>query len=46
MAQALVVRLGSKASNDNLADDDPNLLNFDAAESDMICQTSSRLQSY
>jgi hypothetical protein len=28
MAQALVARLGSKAPDDNLADDDLDLLNF------------------
>jgi hypothetical protein len=44
-AQALVARPGSKASNDNLADDDPNLLNFDMAESEIVCRTCSRLQS-
>jgi hypothetical protein len=43
MAQALVTRLRSKALNDNLADDDPNLLNFDATESEIVCRMSSRL---
>jgi hypothetical protein len=28
---------------DNLIDDDPNLLNFDAAESEIVCRMSSRL---
>jgi hypothetical protein len=32
-AQALVARPISKALNDNLADDDPNLLNFSVVES-------------
>jgi hypothetical protein len=31
MAQGLVARLGSKASDDALVDDNPDLLNFDAA---------------
>jgi hypothetical protein len=42
--QALVARLESKAPDDNLGDDDPDFLNFDAAESETICQTNSRLQ--
>jgi hypothetical protein len=42
-AQALVARPKSKASHDNLADDNPDLLNFDVAESEIICQMSSRL---
>jgi hypothetical protein len=33
MAQALVARPGSKASNDDLFDDDPGLLNFTVVES-------------
>jgi hypothetical protein len=33
MAQALVSQLGSKASDDALADDDSDLLNFDTAVS-------------
>jgi hypothetical protein len=37
-AQALVAQLGSKVSNDNLADDDPNLLNFTVAEPEIICR--------
>jgi hypothetical protein len=37
-AQALVARSGSKMS-----DDDPVLLNFTAAESEIVCQTSSQL---
>jgi hypothetical protein len=40
-AQALVARPGSKASNDNFADDDPILLNFDMVESEIICRMSS-----
>jgi hypothetical protein len=41
--QALEVRPGSKAPDDNLADNDPDLLNFYAAESEIACQMSSRL---
>jgi hypothetical protein len=37
MAQALVARPGSKAPDDNLVDDDPNLLNFSTVESKSIC---------
>jgi hypothetical protein len=44
MAQALVAQPGSKALDDNLADYDPNLLSFNAVESDIIYRTSSRLQ--
>jgi hypothetical protein len=36
-AQALVARPGSKAPDDNLADDDPVLLNFAAVESEIVC---------
>jgi hypothetical protein len=43
MAQALVAQPRSKASDSNLANDDPSLLNFIAAESETVCQTSSRL---
>jgi hypothetical protein len=43
MAQALVAQVGSKVPDDNLADDYPDLLNFDAAESEIICRKSSRL---
>jgi hypothetical protein len=42
-AQALVARLGSKASDDDLVDDDPDLLNFTTVESKIICQMSSRM---
>jgi hypothetical protein len=42
-AQALVARSGSKMSDDDLVDDDPVLLNFTAAESEIVCQTSSQL---
>jgi hypothetical protein len=42
-AQALVAQQGSKPSDDTLADDDPNLLNFDAVESEITCRMSSRL---
>jgi hypothetical protein len=36
-AQALVAQLGSKASDDDLVDDDPSLMNFTTAESKIIC---------
>jgi hypothetical protein len=36
-AQALVARSGSKASDDNLADDDPELPNFHVTESEIVC---------
>jgi hypothetical protein len=39
--QALVARPGSKAPDDNFTDSDPDLLNFDAAEFEIICRTSS-----
>jgi hypothetical protein len=39
-----VAQLGSKALDDNLADDDPDLLNFDAADFEINCRTNSRLQ--
>jgi hypothetical protein len=42
-AKAMVVRPGSKALDDNLANDNPDLLNFDAAESKIICWMISRL---
>jgi hypothetical protein len=45
MSQALVARLGSKVSDDTLADDDLDLLNFDEAESEITCRTTSRLRS-
>jgi hypothetical protein len=41
--QALVARPGSKAPDDNLADDDPDILNFTAMKSEIICWTNSRL---
>jgi hypothetical protein len=44
-AQALVARSGSKAPDDSLADDDPDLLNFAAAKPEIICRMSSRLQN-
>jgi hypothetical protein len=43
--QALVAQPGSKTSDDNLADDDPDLLNFVAMGSEIICQMSSWLQT-
>jgi hypothetical protein len=44
MAQELVDRPGSKTPNDNLVHDDPDLLNFDTAESEIVCRLSSRSQ--
>jgi hypothetical protein len=43
MTQTLVARPESKALDDNLVDNDPDLLNFDAVEPEIICRTSSRL---
>jgi hypothetical protein len=43
---ALVARPGSKAPDDNLADDDPDLLNFGAVEFEIVCRMSPWLQSY
>jgi hypothetical protein len=40
--QALVARLESKASNDNLGDDDPDLLNVATVRSEISCRTSFR----
>jgi hypothetical protein len=34
--EALVTRLGSKASNDIFVDDDHNLLNFNIVESEIV----------
>jgi hypothetical protein len=45
-AQALVARPESKAPDDDLDDNDPDLLNFAVAEFEIVCQTSFRLQSY
>jgi hypothetical protein len=42
-AQALASRPGSKASDDNLVDDNLDLLNFNITESEIICWMSSRL---
>jgi hypothetical protein len=42
-AQALVARRRNKVSDDNLADDNPDLLNFAASGSKIICQTTSQL---
>jgi hypothetical protein len=42
-AQALAAQLRSKAPDDNLADDDPGLLNFTAVESEIVCHMSFRL---
>jgi hypothetical protein len=44
MAQALAAQPRIKASDDNLVDDDPNLLNFIMAESEIICGMSFQLQ--
>jgi hypothetical protein len=41
MGQVLVAGLESKAPDDNLIDDDPDLLNFDVMESEIICWISS-----
>jgi hypothetical protein len=43
-AQALVARLGSQASDDNLVDDDISFLSFSKVESEIICQMNSQLQ--
>jgi hypothetical protein len=43
MAQALVAPLGTKALDDTPADGDSDLLTFDTAESDIICQMCSQL---
>jgi hypothetical protein len=40
IAQALVARPGSKASDDDLVDDDIDLLNFIAVEFETVCRTS------
>jgi hypothetical protein len=45
MAHALVGQSGSKASDDTLADDDPDILNFDMAETEIVCRMSSQLQN-
>jgi hypothetical protein len=42
-AYALVARPGCKASDDTLTDDDPDILNFDLAESEVVCRTSFQL---
>jgi hypothetical protein len=42
-AQTLVTRPGSKASDDNLADDDPELLALIVAESEIVCEMRSWL---
>jgi hypothetical protein len=42
-APALVARSKSKAPDDNLGDDNPDLLNFAAVGSEIDCQMSSRL---
>jgi hypothetical protein len=42
-AWALVARPGSKASDGNLADDDPNLLNSIVVESGITCSMISLL---
>jgi hypothetical protein len=41
--QALVAQPGSKALDDNVADNDSDPLNFDVAESVIVCRTSPRL---
>jgi hypothetical protein len=42
-AQSLVTQQGSKVSDDNLTDDDPELLNFTTVEFEIICRMSSWL---
>jgi hypothetical protein len=37
MTQAMVARPRRKVLNDNLADDDPGLLNFATVESEIVC---------
>jgi hypothetical protein len=44
-AQASIARSGSKVSDDNPIDDDPNLLNFSAVVSWITCWMSSLLQT-
>jgi hypothetical protein len=41
MAQTLVARLESKVSDDTPIDDYPELLNFSATESEIVCQKTS-----
>jgi hypothetical protein len=41
-----VAQSGSRATDDNLGDDDPDLLNFAVVGSEITCRTSSRLQMY
>jgi hypothetical protein len=41
--QALVAQPGSKALDDNVADNDSDPLNFDVADSEIVCRTSPRL---
>jgi hypothetical protein len=36
-AQAFVAQLGSKAPDDSLVEDDPNLLKFDVVEFEIVC---------
>jgi hypothetical protein len=43
-AQALVARSESKAPDDNLGDNDPNLLNFAIVGFEIACRMSSQLQ--
>jgi hypothetical protein len=42
-AQALAAQSGSKALDDNLADDDPSLLNLTVVEFEIVCRMSFRL---
>jgi hypothetical protein len=41
--QALQARPRSKVRDDSLIEDNPDLLNFDALESEIVCRMSSRL---
>jgi hypothetical protein len=43
-AQALVARSRSTTSNDNLINDDLDLLKFNMAKYEIVCQTNSWLQ--
>jgi hypothetical protein len=40
--QAFVARLGSKVPDDDLTNDDPDILNFDAVESEIVYRMSSQ----
>jgi hypothetical protein len=44
-ARALMAQPKSKALDDNLGDDDPDLLNFVVVGSEIACRMSPRLQT-